>query len=236
MAQLDERQWDFVCYVDQYWRENECFPSDSEIRDGTGVSEKELPSFLADELVLKNLEVRGIDPFKDRPDSVTGKPADRRKGNLSRLSDIQLATVSVLLNPADRRSRTEKLSDLGVTPTQFSGWKKNRIFANYMKKQSNALLSEWMPEIKHSMVNAALAGDYRTQKLILEMTGEYTGVQAQSNVNFQALIMRLVEVVQKHVTDPVALSNIAKEISEITSESGSSFGTGPVVRGEISGT
>lgn len=211
---LTGEQWDIICFAEQYWRENGFFPSFSEI-----AMEVKLPPGRVEELVFdpttkKHLEIRGINWEIDRPQSESSA-SERRNGRAKRLSDIQLATVSTILNPADRRSISAKLESLGVPAGTYAGWKKSKIFMDYMNSQGNALFGEFMPEMENALVKNAAAGDIKAIKYAFEVSGRYRPNQGEEIVNVKLLMIKLVEVIQRHVKDPRTLQAIAEDIQKI---------------------
>jgi hypothetical protein len=216
MAKLTPPQWDIICYAEQYWRENGFFPSFGEIATETGINPKEVEELVFDSLTKKHLEARGINWNQDRPTSESSSNAsEKRNGRAKRLSDIQLAVVSTILNPADKRSVTAKLESLGVAPGTYAGWKKSKIFSDYMTSQGKALFDEFMPDMENALVSRAASGDVRAIKYAFEVNGRYRPQQGDELINVKFLIMQLIEVIQKHVKDPEVLRAIAYEIDGI---------------------
>lgn len=214
MAKLTPPQWDLICFSEQYWRENGFFPSFGELATETGMNPSEVESLIFDPLTKKHLEARGIDWKQDRPQSES-KASERRNGRTKRLSDIQLAAAATILNPADKRSVTAKLESLGVSASTYAGWKKSKVFNDYMTSQGKALFDEFMPDMENSLISKATSGDVRAIKYAFEVSGRHRANQGEELVNVKMLIIRLIEVIQRHVTDPEKLQAIAKEIEAI---------------------
>lgn len=237
MAPITPREWDFVVFCDQFWRENGCFPADEEIKELFKAKAEEVLHLTTSEVVAKQLIARGIDKDITAPAGATSH-YKKRRGTGKRLSDIQLAVSSAVLNPADKRSLKEKLSDLGVAPATYYGWKKNKHFTDFMADQSDKLYGEFMPEIERGLVNNAVNGDFKSAKLIFEMTGKWRGVQNETGQDFKVLVLRLIEVLQKYITDPAVLRAIAEEIQSIAQPAqgaNPSVANGGVVKGELEG-
>lgn len=213
--QLTGAQWDFICFAEQYWRENGFFPTFDELTQELNKSQREVEDILFNELVKKHLSVRGIDPRQTTPTEKTSA-GERRKGYAARLTDIQLATVATILNPADKRSVTAKLESLGVPPGTYAGWKKSKHFRDYMKSQGNALYEEFLPDMEQALIKSATAGDVRAIKFAYEVSGRYRPNQGTDVANVKMLIIKLIEIVQRHVNDPAVLANIAQDVQAIS--------------------
>lgn len=213
---IEPDEWDFICFADQFWRENSAFPSDREIEEGTGFNATKTAIMLASELVQKHLNARGIDPdqTKNPQQSSAGR---KRKGPAGRLSDLQLAAVSSVLNPADSRSLERKLEVLGISPTTYNGWKNNPVFLKFLTSQGEMLFGENMPEVHNALTTRAVRGDIRATKLLYEVTGFYRPNQQDVQSDTKMMVIRLIEILQKHVKDPVILQAIAEDIQMVQS-------------------
>ena len=211
---ITAEQWDIICFAEQYWRENGFFPTLEELVEETNLPQNQVEDILFDELTKKHLEARGININQTTPppDSTA---ASRRTGTRSRLTDIQLATVSTILNPADKRSLSAKLESLGVPAGTYAGWKKSKPFAEYMKSQANALYGEFLPDMEQALIKSAVAGDIKAIKFAYEVSGRYRPQQGEEMMNVKMLIIQLIEVIQRHVHDPLTLQNIAQDIQEL---------------------
>lgn len=227
MSKLTEPQWDFICFCEQFWRENKCFPSEAEIRLELKIKALDVKAFLGNEIVKKHLTARGIDWHLETPTET--KANENRSGRGRRLSDIQLAVASTILNPADRRSLTSKLESLGVSPATYAGWKKSKAFMDYMANQSEELFGEAMPEVHNMLAVKAQQGDAKAMKLFYEISGRWRGTQNEGTENVRMLIIKFIEILQKHIDDPAVMANIARDIQLIAS------GDSQPIRGELIG-
>lgn len=211
---ISPEEYDFVCFSEQFWRQNNCFPSDTDFFEELGLNQTQVAVNLDSEVVLKHLNARGIDPAQTK-DPTQSKAAKKRKGSLNRLSDIQLAAVSTILNPADVRSLTTKLESLGISTFTYNGWKKNPVFMKYLTEQGESLFSENMSEIHNSLTTRAVSGDIRATKLLYEVTGFWRGVQQENSGDVRMLVISLIEILQKHIKDPELLQAIAQDIQTV---------------------
>lgn len=213
---LTPEQWDIISFSEQYWRENGFFPSFGEIAIEVGLNARKVEEIIFDPLTKKHLEVRGIDWKQDRPKSESSA-GERRQGSTKRLSDIQLAVVSTILNPADTRSVNAKLEDLGVPASTYANWKKSKVFQSYMKRQGEALFGEFMPDMEQALVKRAVNGNIPALKFAFEVSGRYRPNQGEEQANFKMLMIKLIEIIQMHVKDPLTLQNIARDIKQLQS-------------------
>ena len=85
----------------------------------------------------------------------------------------QVKLAEVLVNPEDRRSKTEKMNSLGVPRATFYRMIKDKNFLNYMKEQIDAMTDGELPEIWKAHVLKCKRGDIPAIKLFYEMKGMY---------------------------------------------------------------
>jgi hypothetical protein len=130
------------------------------------------------------------------------------------LTAEQVAAVNLVLDYSDKRPLATKLRGIGVTTTQYHNWKKNPHFANYMNERSEGLLGAHAPETDAALLGQVTRGNMRAIEYVNAMTGRYDP-RAQSEVNVGAIMVRLVEVIQRHIKDPEIIRAIAAEFTEV---------------------
>lgn len=228
-TKLTPLKWDIICFAEQYWRANKCFPSFGEFAAEFNMTQHEAMGELRDETIRKHLAARGIDWDQETPTETSAN--SRRTGRAKRLSDIQVAAVSTILNPADRRSVNSKLESLGIPASTYQGWKKSKLFMDYMTQQGEELFGENMPEVHNALTTRAIEGDTRAIKQLYEVSGRYRPGQNDNLNNVKMMIIKLVEVVQSHVTDPEVLQKIAADFHRITENEMSGVETQNISKG-----
>jgi hypothetical protein len=142
------------------------------------------------------------------------------------LDPKKLAVANSLLNLADRRSKSQKLKDFGVSPAEFNNWKKDPVFNAYQRQRSEAMLGDSIPDVHLSLITSASNGDVGAMKLFYEITGRH-GAQTQQETNIKAMLVALTEAVQEHVQDPDTLRKIATAMQNATG------GLAQQVKGEL---
>jgi len=199
---LTNRQRLLITYLEQEWQLLGSVPAAAQVGAVLGESEKWISEQFRNPEFVQAMRNRGVDTsFTDAlPVGV--------------LSELQLACANSLLNLADRKSDKLKLKELGVSVGQFQGWRKDPVFLDYMHRRAEQLFGENMDEAHRAFLDRVSTGDVGALKLYYEMTGRYNPAKGES-INVTALIMRMLEVVTKHVQDPVILNAIAEELSAL---------------------
>lgn len=154
---------------------------------------------LYDPIFLKALHDRGI--ALPRP-------------NKSNLTQEQMSAAITMANYMDDRSWNKKLKDLGISPTQWAGWIKNKEFKQFLEEVST-LDFEGNVQLAHQgLMKAMDAGKTDAIKFYLEATGRYSGQDSEVQ-NLRAVVSRLLDSIQRNVKDPETIQKIANEFDHI---------------------
>ena len=187
-------------YCEQVFWETGYVPSPEIISDKLGIKRERIKESFRNDKFLESLATRGI----DLTPAISGKVLDPR----------QLMLANLLLNLHDRRSIREKLKTVQVSQQQYNAWMRQPQFTEYLRKRGEAMFKGSDHEAYKSLVTAVSRGDVNALKLFFEMRGIYTP-KLNIDVNIEAVMLRVVEVVSKHVTDPNILVTIAEELEEV---------------------
>ena len=196
---LTNDQRDFVNFIEHWWFShddiNSKMPTNQTLRDALNWDGNKVSKFLKDPEVDKALENRGI-----------------TLADVTQLLPEQLAVANAILDFSDNRSQKKKLEELGVTTQRYQGWLKQERFQRYMRQRAEALLGETQHEAHTSLLRNVQRGDLNSIKLYYEMTGRWSSKTA-GDLNVEFILIKVVEAVQKYVKDPVAIQQIAHELS-----------------------
>lgn len=197
---LSENQWNVLTFVEEMHLKNGKFPSLSLISRKTGVDQVSIVECLSDPLMKRSLEARGIqwEVIDDE-----------------RLSPKQLACIQLLLNVTDGQNIKAKLDSLGISQSTYYGWKRQPYFMQAYREASENLYGESIPEVHRSLIANAVSGDINAQKLMLAISGRWDTAKSVEGMNVQFVLMKVLEVIQRHVRDKDTLEAIAGEFEGI---------------------
>lgn len=196
MKLLTKEEWEILNCIEEFHLRAGKFPALSTIAKRTGIDQVLIVESLSNPLLQRSLEARGIN-FNLVDDE--------------RLKPVQLAAIQLLLNVTDTRNIKEKLASLGVKSATYQGWKKQPYFMAAYREASENLYGESLPEVHRSLVSNAIEGDLSSQKLVLAISGRWDTSKSVEGMNVQFVLMKVLEVIQKHVKDKDALEAIAGE-------------------------
>lgn len=175
------------------------------------LTEEDTEGWLTEPGLVAMLERRGIDI--------------RNNG----LTPQMLACANVLLDFSDKRSKTAKLRDLGLTTQQYNGFVANPQFNAYVTARAEKLLPDSMHEAHTALLKNVERGDTNSLKLYYEITGRHNPAQARE-FNPEALLTRIFEIITTRVKDPDVLQAISQDIGSLAIGSGPER---PPVAGEL---
>jgi len=149
--------------------------------------------------------MRGLGPNPDPIDELHPKYP---------LSAEQLAAVNVLLDFNDSRSQAAKLRSLGIPTVKYNNWLRNPHFQEYIRFRAEYLLNNTGHEAHVALMRNIQRGNQRSIEYYNEMIGRYNP-RIQEDRNITLILVRLVEVIQRHIKDPEVLRAIAADFNDI---------------------
>jgi hypothetical protein len=212
---------DLTDHAENVWHEKMRFPTDQELRRvlklrGMNWRENDIQYLLGHKLFDEMLADRGI-----------------RRHGAEDLAPEQIVAVTTFLDVSDRRSLPRKLAALGIKSTAWNGWMKDPAFKKYIEKQAQELFASGLPVAHEALMRQVAAGDIRAIKLYYDKFGFGADVQQGNVQDIRLITVRLIEVIQRHVTDPEVLKKIANDF-ELVVNGGVATQIPNTVKGEIS--
>ncbi len=141
------------------------------------------------------------------------------KENPSVLTPEQLTCANVMLDLRDNRSQRKKLSELNVTTAKWEGWLRDPHFRQYLQTRAENLLGDNLHESHLALVDRVRSGDIGAIKYYNEITGRYVP-SANEKVDVNGVLMKVLEIIQRHVKDGVQLDAIARDFMLLADTSG----------------
>lgn len=207
VQQLTSMEVRVLNYVEQcYWETGLC-PTPERVAEELHLTPGFCRKAYANETLRGQLAARGIDPTQL---TTVGKLIQETKA----LSAKQIVCANMMLNLHDKRSQREKLTQIQVSSQQFAAWMRQPAFVEFMRKRSEALFgaNDW--QAYRALINNVSAGDNKSLELFFRMRGIYNPT-VNINLNVEVVLQQVVEVIARHVKDPLVLQAIAGEIDSI---------------------
>lgn len=200
-ATLTDVELDLVFFIERFHASMGAAPTDAQMNQRfTGLTPELLADFKTNPLVLQSFKARGIiyPPAEDR------------------FTPDQMHAVAAMMDLVDRRSDEKKLRDLGISTRQWATWLQDDEFANYLRDRSEKLLANSTHEAHKGLLKGVRQGNQASVKTFYEITGRYRPNEEQQ-IDVRRVLHTFIEVLQKHLKDPVVLHAIAMELSQVAS-------------------
>lgn len=192
-------------YCEQIFWETGLVPTPERISDELSIRREVVQRAFRKDSFKASLATRGIDLTPE----ISGKVLDPR----------QILLANLLLNLHDRRSIREKLALVNVSTQQYNAWMRQPQFIEFLRKRGEAIFKGNDHEAYIALTKAVSRGDVNALKLFFEMRGIYNP-RLSIDVNIEAVMLRVVEVIAKRVNSPEILEQIAEDLETVMIESG----------------
>jgi hypothetical protein len=133
---------------------------------------------------------------------------------MDQLTPAQLAALEVMTNPLRGGTHSQRLKAAGCTELEWRMWKKNAVFAAHFKALVKDRFTDNTELIDLAIVQGALSGKLENAKYLDELTGRHDPNKQQA-INVQALLIRIVEIVQLSGASAEAIANIAQGMQNL---------------------
>ena len=208
---LDVHQIKAISFIDQQFFEKNVIPSFELIADVSDVIPEEVERWFTNRQFINALAARGIDlSLKDDPEVI---------------SPLQTLAVHLVFNTEDRRSLNEKLSTLNVTMPVWQGWVAQPRFRQYIRRRALQTNDVTATMALLELDKGVADGDHRAVELALRM-GDLYSPKSEVNVNVESVIINVIEIIQKHVRDPLVLQAIATDMEQLSTGGQKAIGSG----------
>lgn len=134
------------------------------------------------------------------------------------LTPIQVMVADAVLNPMDKRSIRQKLGEFGIKPATWQGWMThNRPFIDYVNKKAGDDIGkiDYITNVK--LTEMVADGDITAIKLVKELNGQLDK-RLQIDFNINLFVVKLVEIIQIHVSSPEERNAIATAVEALAVE------------------
>lgn len=134
------------------------------------------------------------------------------------LTPIQVMVANAVLNHMDKRTVRQKLKEFEIKPSTWQGWMThNKAFIDYINKKAGDDFAklDYLTNVK--ITELIEDGDLAAIKLAKELSGQLTN-KVQIDLNINLFLVKLVEVIQTHVSNPDERDAIATAVEALAIE------------------
>ena len=203
---LNENEYELVSYIEQEYLLSGSIPTKDVCLEKLSISSKKYDDLWKREDFKNALMSRGISQRLLEGAEINGV-----------LTPKQMLAINTLLDINDTRSDAKKLKDLGIPTATYSGWQRDPAFRAYLHQRTELLFGDALTEANRALYDNVKRGDLGSMKQLWEMTGRWSS-KPVSEMNIEWVLMKVIEVLQRHITDPSQLSAIAEELAGVQAE------------------
>ncbi len=135
------------------------------------------------------------------------------------LTNQQMLTLRAVTNQLSRYSLDTKLKRLGVTQSQYKAWLRYPPFKKKLKELSENALKEAEHAGDVALAQQVTQGRLDAIKYADLRSGRYDPGRQQI-MDVEYVMRQMIEIIQKHVKDPILLRNIGGELSLLAGAAG----------------
>lgn len=208
---LTDEQYEFLNFLEQYWFEYGLIPTAERAKD-LGIPEALYTSAFKSALFRSSCRDRGIS-LRGLEVVGNGTEAEWKK---YMLTEQQLTIANIMLDISDSRSHKKKLADAGISTALYQSWLRDPAYQNYIRARAENALSDNQHEAHLALVDRVRSGDMTAIKYFNEITGRYVPASGDKEVNVSLILMRVLEIIQRHVRDTSLQETIAQEFLQLS--------------------
>lgn len=198
---------EFLNFLEQYWYTYGQIPSQERAAE-LGITKELWQSSFENSEFRKQCLDRGISLRGLKLEqSPVGEPLWRQQ----MLTEEQLTVANVLLDITDTRSSKKKLQDLGISTAKYQSFLKDPTYQEYVKQRAENMLGDNQHEAHIALIDRVRSGDMSAIKYFNEITGRYVPSRGEADVNVAMILMRVIDIIQRYVKDPMIQESIAQE-------------------------
>lgn len=184
-------------------------PSMQEILDRCGYSYHTVKTILSSKVFGERLWARGIRwPANWTPESQDATAAR------SHISPQQVFALQIVTDPTRSGTFKKKLQDANISYATWQNWLREPEFAAAVSKTAEQMLQDNIAGVHGAMTNGALSGNPALVKLFYEVSGRHDPTRQQTQ-DIGRMIMLLIEVISRRVTDTTLLGEIVNDFETI---------------------
>jgi hypothetical protein len=208
---LTDEQYEFLNFLEQYWFEYGLIPTGERAKE-LGIPEALYSESFKSALFRSSCRDRGIS-LRGLEVLGNGTEAEWKR---YMLTEQQLTIANIMLDISDSRSHKKKLQDANISTALYQSWLRDPAYQNYIRARAENTLSDNQHEAHLALVDRVRSGDMTAIKYFNEITGRYVPSSGDKEVNVSLILMRVLEIIQRHVRDSSLQEVIAQEFLQLS--------------------
>ena len=122
--------------------------------------------------------------------------------------------LQAYLNPMNLKTPQVLAKQMKISLIELDGWMREKHFANAMSSKAKENLDKFIPMADQALGQMVQQGDMKAITFLNQLTGRFDANKS-SGVDIVSVMMRVQDVILRHVRDPEVKRNIARELIAI---------------------
>jgi hypothetical protein len=119
--------------------------------------------------------------------------------------------LQAYLNPLNLLTPQVLAKRMKISLNEIDGWMRQKEFAAAMAAKSEDNLKKYIPMADAALGQLIQQGDMKAITFVNQLTGRFDP-NAKQNIDIQAILMSIQDIIARHVREPEVKRNIAREI------------------------
>jgi hypothetical protein len=129
----------------------------------------------------------------------------------------QSYALAIMTDPSlSRLGFNTRLKSAGVTYHKWQMWMREPLFSTAFQNYTETNLKDSVGIAHTALIGKAAEGDMRAIEYLHQITGRFDP-QREANMNMNAILLSIIEVLTRRITDPVLLAVIGEDLENIIS-------------------
>jgi hypothetical protein len=116
--------------------------------------------------------------------------------DVTQMNERQIMALKMIADVNDKRQKSTKLKELGVSTAEWNGWMRQKEFNESFRALAGRALTDAIPMAEVKLAELAENGDLNTIKFLFEVTGRFNPAQQQA-IDAQALMNVMIDSAQE---------------------------------------
>ncbi len=122
--------------------------------------------------------------------------------------------LQAYLNPLNLKTPQVLAKQMKINMVELDGWMRQKEFAKAMSAKAQDNLEKYLPMADQALGQLVQQGDMKAITFLNQLTGRFDA-NKQNSIDIVSVMMKVQDVILRHVRDPEVKRNIARELIAI---------------------
>lgn len=129
----------------------------------------------------------------------------------------QTYALGIMTDPSlSRLGFGTRLKRAGISYHKWQSWMRQPLFSTAFQNLTESNLADSVGIAHTALIGKAAEGDMRAVEFLYQITGRFDP-QREANMNMQAIVLGILEILTRRITDPIVLEAISEDMASLVS-------------------